>query len=281
MISVLVLTRDEEANLATCLESVAWSDDVTVLDDGSTDRTVDIAEQRGAHVIRHSAGGENAQRTYALKEIPFKHPWVYNPDADEVTPPELRDEMMSVVGNFARPEVAYRMRFKVMFMDRWLQHSSLYPTWVMRLFRPGRIRFERATNLTYVADGPVGSLQSHFLHYPFRKGLGAWREKHRRYAELEAKENLASLRSGAAVPWGALRGDPVQRRRALKELSFRLPFRPALRFVYMYLLRMGFLDGYAGLTYCRLVSSYEREIVRIMKELAHHDSRVASAEPRP
>ncbi|MHB8902686.1 MAG: glycosyltransferase, partial [Thermoguttaceae bacterium] len=97
MISVLVLTKNEEANIGRCLECLGWSDDIVVLDDHSTDRTVEIARDAGARVIVHSAGGENAQRTYSLRAISFRHPWVYNPDADEVTPPDLRDEMLDVV----------------------------------------------------------------------------------------------------------------------------------------------------------------------------------------
>lgn len=268
MISVLILTLNEEANLAACLESVAWSDDVTVLDDGSTDRTVEIARRHGARVIRHSAGGEQAQRTYAVHKVSFRYPWVYNPDADEVTTPELRDEMIRVVADPARTEAAYRVRFKVMFMGKWIRHASLYPTWVVRLFQPGKLRFERATNLRYVVDGETGRLEGHFLHYSFNKGMDAWREKHRRYADLEARETLASLQRGGPDLKGLFdRRDPVRRRRAMKELSFRLPCRPSLRFIYMYFCQRGFLDGYPGLAYCRLVSAYERMIVCRAREL--------------
>ncbi len=268
MISVLILTKNEALNLPRCLQSVAWSDDIVVLDDHSEDRTVEIAQRAGARVIVHSAGHELAQRTFSLREISFRHPWVYNPAADEVTPPPLRDEMLAVVANRFRPEVAYRVRFKNMFQGRWIKHASLYPTWVMRLFRPECIRFERAVNLTYLADGPVGRLQNHFLHYSFERGLRAWLEKHVRYAYYEALENARHLRHGR-VDWAGLvvPGDPVRRRAALKQLSFRLPLRPWLRFFYMYVLRLGFLDGRAGYTYCRLLKLYEEMIVVQLEDL--------------
>ncbi len=277
-VSVLVLARNEEANLPRCLESVSWSDDIVVLDDSSIDRTADIAREKGARVVRHSAGNEREQRTYSLREIVFKHPWVYNPDADEVTPPDLRDEILRVISDNERPEMAYRLRFKNMFMGTWIRHSSLYPTWVMRLFRPEGIRFERSTNLTYVADGPVGYLRSHFLHYSFSKGLNSWREKHVCYAALEAKECLKNLNDGR-VDWMGLVAvsDPVRRRRALKQLSFRLPWRPTLRFTYMYFLRMGFLDGWAGLEYCRLLAWYEHMIVENVELLRRHRTMLPSA----
>jgi hypothetical protein len=154
-----------------------------------------------------------------------------------------------------------------MFMGRWIRHSSLYPTWVMRLFRPESIRFERTTNLTYLADGPVGFLQAHFIHHTFNKGFHAWFMRHNHYARQEALEAVAARRQGRR-DWAGLFAiqDPVRRRRALKEFSFLLPFRPTLRFLYMYLLRLGFLDGWAGLTYCRLLAIYEYMIVLKMRE---------------
>ena len=142
-ISVLIMTLDEEINLPACLAAVSWSDDVVVLDSYSTDRTVEIARAAGARVYQHEYINELSQRRYGLKEIAFKHPWVYLPDADEVTPPELREEMLELVADPDLREAAFRCRFKVFFMGRWLRFSSLYPTWVIRLVRPDRIDFEQ------------------------------------------------------------------------------------------------------------------------------------------
>lgn len=266
MISVLILTLNEEANLPRCLESVKWSDDIVVFDSFSTDRTVEIARAAGARVVQRKFDNERNHRAASLR-VGFKHPWVYNPDADEITTPELRDEMRCVVTDKAKVEVAFRCRFKTMFMGRWIRHSSLYPTWVVRLFRPEAISFERDINLRYVVNGPEGRLNSHFVHYTFNRGLNAWFEKHNRYSWQEAEESLKSL---AASQWSlrsVFTSDPVARRRALKELSFRLPCRPLLRFLYMYVLRRGFLDGRPGYHYCRLLAVYEYMIVLKMKEI--------------
>ena len=269
MISVLILTLNEEQNLPRLLQNVAWSDDIVVFDSFSSDRTIDVARQAKARVFQRRFDNEREQRAASLK-VGFKYPWVYNPDADELATPELRDEMFSVVRDPARPELAYRARFKTMFMGRWIKHSSLYPTWFMRLFRPEHLRFERTINLRYVVDGPVGRLSNHFEHYTFSKGLEAWFAKHNVYSSFEAREGLESLSGGnsrASVTWGSLvSSDPSERRRALKELSFRLPCRPLLRFLYMYALRRGFLDGAAGYHYCRLLSIYEYMIVMKMRE---------------
>ncbi|MHB8901447.1 MAG: glycosyltransferase family protein, partial [Thermoguttaceae bacterium] len=218
--------------------------------------------------IVHSDGGENAQRTYSLRAISFRHPWVYNPDADEVTPPDLRDEMLDVVSDGSRSEVAYRVRFKNMFMGRWVRHSSLYPTWVVRLFRPDCISFERSTNLTYVVKGKEGRLRSHFLHHSFDKGLQAWFEKHARYARHEAWETIRDLDSGHMDWFGLLAiRNPVRRRAAWKQLSFRVPCRPTMRFAFAYLLRRGFLDGAPGYHFCRLMAVYEAMVDLQVREL--------------
>jgi hypothetical protein len=138
---------------------------------------------------------------------------------------------------------------------------------VVRLFRPEKISFSRNINLQYIIDGPEGHLDCHFEHHSFNKGLNAWVEKHNRYSWHEAREAIQSLEK-SSVPWRDIFStSSVSRRKALKELSFRLPFRPTSRFLYMYFLRLGFLDGREGLAYCRLLSMYEYLIVLKMKEL--------------
>ena len=266
MISCLILTHNEEVNLPRCLESLKWCDDIVVFDSFSTDRTVEIARAAGARLVQRQFDNERDHRTVSL-QLDFKHPWVYNPDADEVTPPELRDEMLRVVQDKRVSKVAYRVRFKTMFLGRWIKHSSLYPTWVVRLFRPEAIAFERTINLRYIINGEEGQLQNHFEHYTFGKGLDAWFDKHNHYSQHEAHESLRSL-AETKLDWGALLGaTPAGKRRALKELSFRLPCRPLLRFLYMYLFRLGFLDGLPGYHYCRLLTIYEYMIVLKMKEI--------------
>lgn len=270
-VSVLILTLDEELNLPACLASVSWSDDIVVLDSFSQDRTVEIARNFGARVYQRRFDSERQQRTYGLREIEYRNRLVYLPDADEVTPPALRDELLSIAGDPSRREVLYRVRFKTLLMGQWLRHSSLYPTWIARLVEPSRIRFEREINLETVANGPEGRLEGHVLHYTFNKGLNAWFDKHNRYSWHEARESLKSL-AAERVDWHALLfATGAERRRALKTLSFRLPCRPLLRFLYMYLLRGGFLDGRAGFVYCRLLMTYETMIVTKMIEIQRRE----------
>jgi glycosyltransferase involved in cell wall biosynthesis len=265
VISVLVLTFNEEVNIGACLASVSWSDDVVVFDSFSTDRTVELARAAGARVVQHAFDDYGKQRERALR-CGLKHSWVLVLDADERVEPGLAEEMRSVVG--ANPgHAAYRMLRRDYFFGKWIKHATLYPSWFVRLLRHERARYEdRSVHEYPTVDGSVGELRGHLAHYSFNKGLGEWVAKHNRYAEHEAREALVSLAAGR-VDWGGLlAGDPVRRRRALKGLSYRLPFRPTLRFWYMYVLRGAWLDGWAGLTYCRLLRFYEYLIVLKMRE---------------
>ncbi|MGH8503222.1 MAG: glycosyltransferase family 2 protein [Gammaproteobacteria bacterium] len=274
-VSVLILTLNEERNLAACLKSVAWSDDIVVFDSYSKDRTVEIAESAGARVVQREFDDWASHQNWALKNIEFKNPWVYYSDADEIVTNELRDELIEVSERKNDQHVAYRVRYRNYFMGRWIRHASMYPVWVMRFFRPECVHWERIVNPTPVIDGITGKLQGHFQHFSFNKGLEEWIEKHNRYSTQEAIESLRSLNAGIDDRKGIFAvGDPARQRQALKELSFRLPCRPLLRFLYMYVWRRGFLDGRPGLTYCRLLAMYEYMIVLKMKEIERRKRRL-------
>lgn len=266
MISTLIPTLDEEANLPRCLAALGWCDDVVVLDSGSSDATIDIARRAGATVVERPFDDWATHLTWAARNIPFKHPWVLHIDADEVVTPELQAELASVAASGPADIVAYRLRYRNYFLGRWIRHCGIYPIWLMRFFQPAKVRWERSVHQVAIVEGREGRLRSHFDHFSFNKGFEAWIEKHNRYSSREAEVALDDL-AGEGVPLLAiLQRDPVARRAALKRLSFRMPFRPTLRFFYMYVLRLGFLDGSAGLTYCRLLAYYEWLIVLKMRE---------------
>jgi glycosyltransferase involved in cell wall biosynthesis len=266
-VSIFIQTLNEEDNIVHCLDSLSWSDDIVVLDSHSSDGTEGIAKSHGCRFYQRPYDGRANNQNWAVENIEFKYPWVYYSDADEIMPTELRDEILKVTSDTGSPEVAYRVRFKNMFMDRWIKHSSMYPSWIARLFKPDKIRWEREANPVAIIDGPVGFLQNHFEHYSFNKGFHAWFEKHNKYSNYEARETLKSLHNGDFKPSEVFSRDPTIRRRALKQLSFRMPGRPFAKFTYMYLLRAGFLDGRAGLTYCTLQAIYEYMICCKVKEL--------------
>lgn len=263
-VSVLVLTLNEEVSLPGCLRSLAWSDDVVVLDSLSHDRTTQVAKAAGARVIQRNFDNWASHQNWAVEHIPFKHPWVYYSDADERVSSELAQEVLRVVSEHERKEVAYRVHCRHMLMGRWLEFACGDPL-IVRLFRPEKIRWERLVNPAAVVDGPVGTLRSHFEHYSFSKGFAEWLAKHNRYSDGEARELLASAQK--ALDWSGLRAaDPGRRRQAWKRLAYRLPLRPLVVFTYRYFVRLGLLDGRAGLTWCILRAIYEYLIdIKVME----------------
>jgi glycosyltransferase involved in cell wall biosynthesis len=266
-VSVLILTLNEEINIRACLESLAWCDDIVVLDSRSTDRTREIAAECGAGVVERTFDDWSSHQNWAVRSIPFRHPWVLYLDADERCSTELREEVLRRAQP-GTPESAFRMRRKDYFLGRWLKHAQL-ATWFVRLFRPEQIRYERLVNPVAIVDGSIGDLEAPIVHYPFSHGLAHWVARHNRYSDFESVE-LLKLRDGVLKSDArVLSGDPNERRRALKDIFFRLPARPLVKFFYYFCWRGGFLDGRAGFTYSTLQAIYEylieckyRELVR-------------------
>ncbi len=258
-ISVLIPTFNEELNIERCLRACAWSDDVTVYDSFSTDRTVAIARSLGAQVIQRKWDSELGQRT-AMLQVPFKHTWVFNPDADEVATPEFLEEMFEKVAAADDATAVFRMRRKDMFQGKWIRHSSV-DAWFGRLWRPDKISFERVINTVCIAHGKDLRMNERLIHYTFEKGLDDWFAKHNHYSHVEAQIALVSLEKPLPRLSEFFSSDMMARRLALKELFAKLPGRPVVRFFYMYIWRRGFLDGSAGLNYCIMVAFYEFMIV--------------------
>jgi glycosyltransferase involved in cell wall biosynthesis len=265
-VSIMVLTLNEATNIGGCLDSVRSFDDVTVLDSISTDQTREIARARGAAVVERSFDNWASHQNWAIQNIPFRHPWVFYLDADERMTPELQQEIAAIASDSSRPEVAFYCGRRNWFMGTWIRHA-MPPGMIMRFFRPDRVRFERLVNPVPVIDGPHGYLRNLFEHYNFSKGLSEWIEKHNKYSQLEAMEGMKLLSGAPPSLRRLLGGDPFDRRKALKELSVRMPLRPLAKFLWMYVLKRGFLDGRAGFTYCRLQAMYEYMIVVKMAEL--------------
>lgn len=256
MISVVILTLNEEVNLPRCLASLRWCDDVIVFDSFSSDRTALIAEEWGARVIKREFDDYASQRQAALN-TGFKHQWVYMADADEEIPPDLAEEMLATVQlNGDSAVVLYRLLRKDMFLGRWLRRSTAYPTWAGRLFRADKISIERPINEEFHAVGETGKLKGHFIHHPFSKGVAHWIDRHNRYSSMEAVRLLQER--GQAIPYrNILSRDSLLRRKALKQVAYRMPLRPLVVFLYLFVLRGGFLDGAPGLYYSGLRSFYE------------------------
>ncbi len=266
----MILTLNEEVNIRDCLASCAWCDDVHVVDSGSTDRTIEVARSMGAKTYEHPFESFGKQRNWAIDNVSPKHEWIFHLDADERFTPDLVREMRERLG--ASPaESGYHVPNKLMFMGRWLKRAGQYPTYQMRLFHRERMRFEDyGHGQRESTSGKVGTLREPYLHFNFSKGLGDWIDRHNKYSTLEAREALERL--GRPLELGRIFGaDPVARRRALKDLFYRLPCRAELRFLITLLGLGAILEGQAGRTYARLVYLYEQMITCKLRLLRRHD----------
>lgn len=275
-VSIFIQTLNEEDNIAECIRCFHWSDDIVVLDSFSSDRTEAITKALGARWFQREYAGRAAHQNWAMENIQFKYGWVYYSDADERVPAGLADEILTVTSDLANPNVAYQLRRRDHFKGIWIKHSTSYPLWIVRLFKPDKIRWRRKANPVPEINGPVGRLENDYLHYPFSKGLSDWILRHNRYSSYEAHETLRSLEAQDFRAAELFSPDPVRRRHALKTLSFRLPGRPVLKFLYQYFFRLGLLDGLPGFQYCLLQSIYEYFIVLKVEELRGQRSDVAS-----
>lgn len=280
MISALILTKNEERNLPGCIETLRWTDDIHVLDSFSTDRTVEIARDLGAHVYQQRLGTACERQNWSIRNIPFKYPWVFYSDADERVTSRLAQTMKAAVEN-PGAMVAFEIERRDFFLGTWLKHTQVTSRY-LRLFRPDKMRYERRAHPVSITDGPTGRIEGYLDHYPFSKGIGEWVEKHNLYSTQEAEDILDSRRQGAPEDqsWSLRKAlfdrDLTERRRNQKQLYYRLPCRPLVKFAGMYLLKRGFLDGRAGFTYSTLIAFYDYMIVLKTRELERLGPAMAS-----
>ncbi len=258
-VSVLIPTRNEEANLPRCLDAVAgWADEVLVVDSQSTDGTIEIAGDYGAEVIQFEYdGGWPKKRQWALDTYDFDNEWILLLDADEILLPPIKSEIAEAIQTDEYD--GYWLRFQLHFLGRPLRHGG-FDLWKLYLFRHGTGRYERRfegqdesmsdieIHEHVVVDGEVGRLQ-HPVRHENWNSLYRYIEKHNEYSEWEAMLYHEGD-SGAVEP--DLFGNQAQRRRWLKDLLVRVPGFPLITFLYHYVLRLGFLDGKPGFIYCVL-----------------------------
>ncbi len=262
-VSIIVPIRNEAHNLPRCLACVEWADEVFVVDSGSTDGSQQIAKERGARVVQFTFHGTwPKKKNWALGNLPFRNEWVFILDADEVLPPDAEAEFRRAIAA-AGATVGYWINRRFMFMGRWLRHAY-YPNWNLRLFRHSLGRYEKLTDAVtesgdnevhehVIVQGPTGRLRCQIDHYAF-PSVEVFVEKHNRYSNWEARVAVAG---STAQSSGNLQSAAVAKRRKLKMLSQRLPFRPLLRFLYVYFWQLGFLDGREGYYFARLHGFYE------------------------
>jgi glycosyltransferase involved in cell wall biosynthesis len=261
-LSLFVPCKNEEANLARCLQSVPWVDEIFVVDSQSTDRTASIAEYHGAKVVQFQyKGGWPKKKNWALENLPFSHEWVLILDADECLPPEAEEEVRNIVTNPNEKHAGYWINRRYFFLGQPLKHAY-FPNWNLRLFRHKLGRYEKITDHStdsgdheihehVVVQGSTGKLKSIMDHHAFPT-IDSFVEKHNRYSNWESIVENSAKDDDTALQLEAVKG-----KRRLRRIFRKLPFRPSLRFLYVYIWQGGILDGWAGYVFARLHAQYE------------------------
>ena len=232
-LTVVVVTLNEEERIRECLDSVAWADEVVVVDAESQDKTAAIAREATDQVIVRPWPGFAAQKNFGLEQASGE--WILSLDADETVSPALRAEITAVLER-GGAAAGYAVPRRNVFWGRWVRHGGLYPDWQIRLFRRGKGRFiDRAVHESVTIEGDVARLSGHLEHRSYRD-VGDFLARADRYTSLAADEWVAAGRPS----------------RPLMDMVAR----PAGRFLSMYVARAGFLDGWRGFLLATLYAYY-------------------------
>ena len=232
-ISVILITKNEEANIRACLDSVRWADQIVVVDAGSTDKTLQIARTMTKSVFVRRWDGFGPAKNFALKKC--RGEWVFWIDADERVTEALASEIRKVVSSKELQQAAFSVPRKAFFLGKWIRHSGWYPARVVRVFRKGRGTFtDQKVHERLMVEGEIGELHSDLLHNT-DPTLQHYFEKFNRYTSLGAEELLVE-----------------KQRFSMAQLLVR----PFWTFFRMYVLKAGFLDGLPGFILCILSSGY-------------------------
>lgn len=268
MISILILTKNEEQDLPGCLQSVSWSDDIHVFDSFSTDNTARLAIDGGANLVQRKFDGYASQRNAALTTVEFKYDWIFILDADERIPTDLVPILSSGIAGAIDGVNGFRIRRRDFLGKTWLKHAQISPYYI-RLVRKGKAHYHREINEVLEVDGSIADMGGYFDHYPFSKGYSHWLSKHNQYSSMEAVRWVEENAGGVAFSWktALLEKDFNKRRYHQKGIFYKLPGRPLIKWFYMVILRRAFLDGAAGITYATLQAIYEYFIILKAKEI--------------
>jgi len=257
-IAGVVLTLNEEVNLARALTSLSWCDQLIVIDSGSTDSTLSIARSYDATLLTNIQSPPfliTEQRNWALLQPELQSDWVLFLDADEQLSTKLMNRIQESI-LYPNGATAFYLCPRYWFLGRWLKHTQAYPNWHPRLIRRGFATFEGGVWEQFSADAVTSYIYMPYEHYSFSKGIDDWLLRHIRYADRESSliaDYLLSYNSRLFV---------TERLSDMRLFAARLwPLRPLLRFVQKYFLQLGFLEGWQSLVFCLMMSFYELIIV--------------------
>jgi glycosyltransferase involved in cell wall biosynthesis len=265
MISIVILTKNEERDINICLMSVQWSDDIHILDSGSTDKTIEIASLYPVQIAFHPFSSFGKQRNFALDNLSFKYDWIMFLDADEVVTDKFKAAILESVANVREDVAGFYCCWKMMLENTWLKRSDNFPKWQFRILRKGMAEF---TDFGHgqkerIIKGRIEYIKEPYLHYGFSKGWYQWIDRHNKYSSQEAEVRLRNRPpfKNLFSPHGSVRNP------ALKSWLSRIPGWPILRFIFSYFLKLGFLEGMPGFIYCTNMGYYEFLVKIKMREI--------------
>ena len=265
MVSVVILTKNEEADLPACLAAIQWCDDIHILDSGSTDKTITIAKQFKATITINAFESFGKQRNFALDNLALKYEWVLFLDADEVATKNFHSMIIDALKKSDEKVAGFYCCWKMILDGKWLKHADNFPKWQFRLVHKYRAKF---TDFGHgqkegEVNGRIDYIKEPYLHYGFSKGWFHWLERHNRYSDLEAITRLKNI-----PPFKNVFSQTQSiRNPALKSWLSKVPGWPLFRFIHAYIFNVGFLEGIPGLVYCINMSYYEFLIQIKMREL--------------
>src|SRR5437660_3238924 len=264
-LAIIILTHTGADNLPRCLASIAGLSEIVVVDSGSDDGTQVIARSAGVRLYEHPFQAFGQQRNWALENCDLKNEWVLFLDADEVATPEFRQAVAEAIQSAGSAIAGFYCCWKMMLDLRWLRRSDSFPKWQLRVVRRGRADFIDSGHGQKEGrvDGELGYIREPYLHYALSKGWEAWWAKHSQYSDEEATDRLSRSASFREL----FSKDSSRRNHALKPMLSRIPGWPLLRFLHMYILKGGFLEGREGFAYCASIGWYEYLIRAKMRDL--------------
>jgi acetyltransferase-like isoleucine patch superfamily enzyme/glycosyltransferase involved in cell wall biosynthesis len=270
MIDVMIITHNEAINLPHCLQALqGWTNKVFVIDSGSMDGTPDLARSFGADVVHHDWPGYAEQKNWGMENMAFESPWLLIVDADEVITPKLRNMLVELADKPVDevPENGFFINRLTYFLDRPIRHCGYYPSWNMRFFKRNKGRYEnRLVHEHIIIDDPIGKIKEPMLHED-RRGLEHYFAKHNRYSTLEARQLFIEITQPETQDKSANVTAETRRRRWLKRNVTQFVPLPSLwRFLYMYVIKLGVLDGAAGFEFCRFIATYDSMVALKLRE---------------
>jgi glycosyltransferase involved in cell wall biosynthesis len=275
-LTVIIPAKNEALNIEDAINSVQQADEIFVVDSQSTDGTIELAEKLGAKVVQfHYDGGWPKKKNWAIRNLPVKNDWILILDADERLTPALADEIASVISSPGAVK-GYYMRWKFVFLNRWQKHSWNHG-WMLRLFKKGYGEYEdigmrdeggwdNEVHENIIVDGETACLKE-WLPHESNQSLSFWIRKQNEFSDWNAKRRLTQLEQNIPSLSNLWSKSPLERRKLLKAIYLRLPCKSVLLFVYLYVLKRGFLDGKAGFYFCALRAIHEFNISAKLYEL--------------